>query len=90
MQLGSNMAVAVAQAGSCSSNLTPSLGTPTCRQYSYFFKKQKTMELHQDREKMVNEPDALEFGEGRKPRYMWFSATKHIFQMQELSTLLRN
>ena len=30
MQLGSPVAVAVVQAGSCSSNLTPSLGTSIC------------------------------------------------------------
>jgi len=30
MQLGSGVAVAVAQAGSCSSDLTPSLGTSIC------------------------------------------------------------
>ena len=30
-RLGSRVAVAVVQAGSCSSNWTPSLGTPKCR-----------------------------------------------------------
>ena len=34
MWLGSGVAVAVAQAGSYSSDLTPSLGTPICHRYS--------------------------------------------------------
>ena len=39
MQLRSGVTVAVAQVSSCSSNVTPSLGTSTCRKYS--LKKQK-------------------------------------------------
>ena len=42
MQLGSHIAVAVAVAGSCSSDLTPSLGTSTCPEFS--LKKQKKEE----------------------------------------------
>ena len=34
MQLASDVAVAVAQAGSCSSNLTPSLGASMCCTFS--------------------------------------------------------
>ena len=39
MRLGSGVAVAVAQAGSCSSDSTPSPGTSICRRHDY--KKEK-------------------------------------------------
>ena len=35
MQLGSQIAVALAWAGGCSSNWTPSLGTSVCRGYGH-------------------------------------------------------
>ena len=41
MQLRSHIAVAVAQAGSCSSNSTPSLGTSICLTGAVLKKKQK-------------------------------------------------
>ena len=41
MQLGSGIAVAVAQAGSCSSDLTPILGTSICITYNPKKKKKK-------------------------------------------------
>ena len=40
MQLGSGIGVAVVEAGSCSSNLIPSLGTSICRRDSTKSKKQ--------------------------------------------------
>ena len=42
MQLGSGVAVAMAQAGSCSSNSTPSLGTSICHRCGHKKKKKKT------------------------------------------------
>ena len=41
MRLGSGVAVAVVQAGSCSSNSTPSLGTSICRRLGPKKKKAK-------------------------------------------------
>ena len=41
MELGSLVAVAVAQASNCSSNMTPSLGTSVCRKYGLKKKNKK-------------------------------------------------
>ena len=46
MQIRSHMAVAVAMAGSCSSDLTPSLGTSVCHRCCP--KKQKRKENFKD------------------------------------------
>ena len=45
MWLGSGIAVAVVQAGSCSSNMTPSLGTATCCTCGHEANRQNTDEL---------------------------------------------
>ena len=46
MRLGSGIAVAVEWAGSCSSDLTPSLGTSMCRRWDHEKeKKRRVLEL---------------------------------------------
>ena len=48
MRLGSGFAVAVAQASSCSSNLTPSLGTSICHKCGPKKKGKKKREVKRD------------------------------------------
>ena len=56
MRLGSRVAVAVAQAGSCSSEWTPSLGTSMCRRCSPKRQKdQKKKKKERERERRGRE-----------------------------------
>ena len=59
MQLGSGVAVTVAVAGSCSSNLTPSLGTARVGTVGEDLKRQKKKKAKVHRQEIL-EPGSME------------------------------
>ena len=73
-RLRSGIAVAVAQAGSCSSHWTPSLGTSICRQCGPKKQKKKNQKTHQKQKTKTNKKTPKQNnGEEQFPGYSSFT-----------------
>ena len=70
MQLGSCVAMAVEEAGSCSCDLTPSLGISTCHRHS---PKKKRKEIKVYVRSMFNKPQTGCFSQHKTPVNSWIS-----------------
>ena len=71
MQLESGIAVAVAKAGSCSSDYTPSLGTSICHECGHRKDKKKKKERERERDRYIQREQCEQaWEEDRHPQTM--------------------